>query len=90
MKYACMFENSELEELMKTFGETGGDKSIILKKDTAHLVASGNKILSMRGIEGLVVKAEKTATGIAASVRVLEGMYIPKGRKCKAYHGRCC
>ncbi len=71
-----MFENSELEELMKTFGESGGDKSILVREDIAHLVASGHRILSMRGIEGIEVKAEGTAAELAAKVRVLEGAII--------------
>jgi len=67
---------SELEELMKVFGEAGGDNSILVREDIAHFAASGNKILSMRATQGLEIKAEETATGIAARVRVLEGMII--------------
>ncbi len=73
MGYAYM---SELGELMKAFGESGGDQSILVREDIAHLVASGHRILSMKGIEGLEVKAEETATGIAAEVRVLKGTII--------------
>ncbi|MCZ7355553.1 MAG: SufD family Fe-S cluster assembly protein [Candidatus Methanoperedens sp.] len=67
---------SELDELMKVFGESGGDKSILGMGDIAHLVASGHKILSMKAVDGIEVKAEETATGIAANVRVLEGRII--------------
>lgn len=67
---------SELDDLMKIFGESGGDKSILGKDDIAHLMASGHMILSMRAVEGLEVKAEETATGIAANIRVLEGKII--------------
>jgi len=67
---------SELEELMKVFGESGGDNSILVREDIAHFVASGHKILSTRATEGLEIKAEETATGIAARVRVLEGTII--------------
>jgi Fe-S cluster assembly scaffold protein SufB len=67
---------SELEELMKVFGEAGGDNSILVREDIAHFVASGNKILSTRDTEGLEIKAEETVTGIAARVRVLEGTII--------------
>ena len=48
---------SELDELMKTFGEAGGDKSILAKTDIAHLVASGHKILSIRAVKGIEVEA---------------------------------
>ena len=67
---------SELEELMKVFGEAGGDNSILVREDIAHFAASGNKILSTRATQGLEIKAEETATGIAARVRVLEGTII--------------
>lgn len=67
---------SELKELMKVFGEAGGDNSILVREDIAHFVASGNKILSTRATQGLEIKAEETATGIAARVRVLEGTII--------------
>jgi Fe-S cluster assembly scaffold protein SufB len=67
---------SELEELMKVFGEAGGDNSILVREDIAHFVASGNKILSTRATQGSEIKTEETATGIAARVRVLEGTII--------------
>jgi len=67
---------SELEELMKVFGEAGGDNSILVREDIAHFAASGNKILSTRATQGLEIQAEETATGIAARVRVLEGTII--------------
>lgn len=67
---------SELEELMTVFGESAGDKSILSQKDTAHLIVSGHSILSSRAVEGLLVKAEETAAGISADIRVLEGTII--------------
>jgi hypothetical protein len=67
---------SELEELMKAFGEAGGDKGVLANKETAHLVASGHKILSARNIEGLEVDAKETFTGISARVTVKEGIQI--------------
>jgi Fe-S cluster assembly scaffold protein SufB len=67
---------SELEELMKVFGESGGDNSILVREDIAHFVASSNKILSTRATQGLEIKAEETATGISARVRILEGTII--------------
>ena len=58
------------------FGEAGGDNSILVREDIAHFAASGNKILSTRATQGLEIKAEETATGIAARIRVLEGTII--------------
>ncbi|CAG0982166.1 hypothetical protein METP3_02147 [Methanosarcinales archaeon] len=67
---------SELDELMKTFGEAGGDKSILAKEDTAHLVASGHSILSMRAVKGIEVEAKETESGISVRVKVLEGIHL--------------
>ncbi len=67
---------SELNELMKAFGEAGGDKAIFENKETAHLVASGHKLLSMKSLEGLEVEARETLTGISAKVTVKEGIKI--------------
>jgi len=67
---------SELDDLMKAFGEAGGDKGVLANKETAHLVASGHKILSARNIEGIEVDTKETFTGISAKVTVKEGIQI--------------
>jgi hypothetical protein len=67
---------SELDALMKAFGESGGDSSILADKEIAHLVVSGHTILSMQSVEGLEVKAKETLTGISASIRVREGIKV--------------
>jgi Fe-S cluster assembly scaffold protein SufB len=68
---------SQLEDLMKAFGESGGNKSILVKEDVAHLVASGHRILSMRAVEGLEVNAKETSIGISAKVRVMATIKNP-------------
>jgi len=67
---------NELNELLNAFGETGADKRIFADKEIAHLAASGHKILSMRGVEGLEVDASETLTGIFANVVVKEGVIL--------------
>jgi len=67
----------QLEELMRSFGESGGDRSILANKDIAHLVADGHSILSMRAVEGLEVKAKETVKGITAHVRVTAAIKNP-------------
>lgn len=69
---------SELDELMDTFDRTGGDRAILADAETAHLVASGHKILSARDVDGLEVEAKETLTGISAKVTVKEGFKIKK------------
>lgn len=67
---------SEMDELVRRFEEAGGDKHIFEDDETAHLAASGDKILSMRGIKGIEVTAQSIESGISARVRVIKGMHI--------------
>jgi len=67
---------SDLDNLMKAYGEAGGDKGVLADKETAHLAASGHKILSSRAIEGLEVEAKETLTGISAKITVRENVSI--------------
>jgi Fe-S cluster assembly scaffold protein SufB len=69
---------SELDELMKAFGEAGGDKGALADAGTAHLAASGHAILSSRTVEGLDVDASETRRGISARLRVHEGVKLRK------------
>jgi len=69
---------SELDALMQAFGEAGGDHAVFSDAETAHLAAAGRSILSMRGIEGLVIDAGETFSGISAAVTVKAGVHIPK------------
>ncbi|MDG4476981.1 SufB/SufD family protein [Thiovibrio frasassiensis] len=65
-----------LEQLMKAFGNAGGDRAILADSATAHLVADGHTILSSREIEGIEVEAQATASGISAKVRVRQGVRL--------------
>jgi hypothetical protein len=67
---------SDLDALMKAFGDAGGDKAILENNEIAHLVASGHKLLSMNSVAGLEVDARETLTGISAKVIVKEGTKI--------------
>ena len=67
---------SELDELMRAYGEAGGDKGVLADTGTAHLVASGHTILSARNIEGLEVRAKETWSGVSAKVLVKAGVRI--------------
>lgn len=71
-----MNKDLELNALLNAFGEAGADKGIFANKDVAHLAVSGYKILSIRDVEGLVVIAKETLTGISAKVVVKEGIRI--------------
>ncbi len=67
---------SELDELMKAYGDAGGDKAILESSEIAHLIASGHKLLGMRSVEWLEVNAKETIAGISAEVMVKEGIKI--------------
>jgi uncharacterized protein len=67
---------TELHDLMKAFGDAGGDRAVLENKEIAHLVASGHTLLSMNSVKGLEVDARETMTGISAKVTVKEGITI--------------
>jgi len=67
---------SELDELMAAFGEAGGDKGVLADHETAHLVVSKRRVLSMRGIAGIGVETHQTLTGVLTKIRVAEGVKI--------------
>jgi Fe-S cluster assembly scaffold protein SufB len=67
---------SELDELLQAFGDAGGDKTVLAAKDIAHLVVSGRRLLSMKGVEGIEVNARRTLSGVRADVIVKEGVKI--------------
>lgn len=65
-----------LDQLMKVFGDAGGDRVVLADSNTAHLVADGHTILSAREIEGIEVEAQESASGISAKVRVRQGVRL--------------
>lgn len=66
---------SDLLELTQALGERG-DRAVLDNSEIAHLFVNGNRILSMRDIQGIVVDAKETEGGIKAVIRVLEGFKI--------------
>jgi Fe-S cluster assembly scaffold protein SufB len=69
---------SELEEILKVYGDAGGNRGALADEGIAHLVASGCSIMSSHSIEGLSMEAEETAKGISARITVHEGVKIAK------------
>ena len=68
---------SEREYALDAFAAAGWDRRILADGGIAHLVASGNSILSGREAEGLSMDAAETSSGIRLAVRVLEEAVIP-------------
>jgi len=66
----------EIDTILDALRETGEDRSVLEAPDTAYLVAEGNAVLSTRTVPGLEVDTRETATGIAATVLVREGVRI--------------
>lgn len=67
---------SELDDIMRAFGEAGGDQGALADAGTAHLVASGHSIMSSRTVAGLDVQARETQDGISAQVTVRAGVKL--------------
>lgn len=57
---------SELDQWLGVLDSRGVDRAILGDAATAHLVASGQRILSRRQVPGLEIDAEETADGIVA------------------------
>ncbi len=68
----------EYESILDALRETGEDRSVLEAPGIAHLVAEGNAVLSARSVPGLEVDTQETATGIAATVLVREGVRIER------------
>lgn len=66
---------TDLLELSRALGENG-DTAVLQNIGIAHLFANGNKLLSMRTVNGLEVDAQETKSGISASVHVMQGTRI--------------
>ncbi len=69
---------SELEELMRAFGEAGGDRSILTDTGIAHLSVSGGRIVSSREVPGIEVRTKELWHGISSKVVVREGVKLEK------------
>jgi uncharacterized protein len=69
---------SELDELVRAFGEAGGEQGVFADPGTAHLAVSSHSILSSRVVEGIDVDATETRRGISARIIVREGVKLQK------------
>jgi len=67
---------SDYDSLVEVFGAMGGDRAILGRNDTAHLVVVGHKVLSSRNIDGLSVATQETSEGISVRVGIAEGARI--------------
>lgn len=89
---------TELDSLLQVLDSQGVDHAIISDGQTAHLMASGHRLLSQRQVPGLELVAEETADGINAEIRVLRdarlahplhlcfGVLPAVGRQCIRMH----
>jgi Fe-S cluster assembly scaffold protein SufB len=68
---------SERELALDAFAAGGWDRKILEEGAIAHLVASGNSIVSGREAEGLSMDAAETSSGIRVAMRVREGAVLP-------------
>jgi Fe-S cluster assembly scaffold protein SufB len=69
---------SELDELMRAFGEAGGDTGVLADAGVAHLSVSGSRVLSAREVEGIDVRTKELRNGISAKIIVREGVKLQK------------
>ncbi len=67
---------SEMDRLMWALDERGVDRAVMADTATAHLMASGQNLLSRREVPGLELDARETAGGIVARIRVARDAHI--------------
>ncbi|HSW61870.1 MAG TPA: SufD family Fe-S cluster assembly protein [Dissulfurispiraceae bacterium] len=66
----------ERDALIAAYRKCGGDEGVLADAETAHLLASGHSILSMRTVNGLTVQTSTTDGGISVSVVLDENIRL--------------
>ncbi len=66
----------EYKGMVDAYGKAGGDRSILLNKDTVKLVIHENKVLTADGVEGIQIETKETANGVNINFLVEEGAKI--------------
>ena len=67
---------TELDKLLQVLDDRGVDRAILADTRTAHLMASGHRLLSQRQVPGLELDARETPDGIVASIRVARDVHL--------------
>ncbi|HEX5392264.1 MAG TPA: SufD family Fe-S cluster assembly protein [Rhodocyclaceae bacterium] len=67
---------SELDKLLAALDSRGVDRAILADAQTAHVMASGHRLLSRRQVPGVNIAAEESDDGISADIRVACGTYV--------------
>ncbi|MCK9382575.1 MAG: SufD family Fe-S cluster assembly protein [Sulfuritalea sp.] len=67
---------TELDSLLQVLDARGGDRTILADTQTAHMMASGHKLLSQRQVPGLELVAAETPDGITARIRVARDVQL--------------
>ena len=69
---------NELDGLLEVLDSRGVDRAILADDRTAHMMVSGNRLLSRRQVPGLDVDARETPDGIDARIRVAAGVRLAR------------
>lgn len=69
---------NELDRWLQVLDSRGVDRAILADAATAHLMASGHRVLSRRQVPGLDIAAEETAEGIVARIRVRRNIHLAR------------
>jgi Fe-S cluster assembly scaffold protein SufB len=69
---------SELDRFLKVLDSRGVDRAILHHEQTAHLMVSGNQLLSQRQLAGIEMDSQPTADGIIARIRVLRDVELSR------------
>ena len=69
---------SELKDLLSALESSGGDRVVLGDRQTAHAVVGGSRILSVREVPGIELRAREMDGGIAAEIVVRRGVEIER------------
>lgn len=67
---------TELDKLLNVLDSQGVDRAILADSQTAHMMANGHKLLSLRQVPGVTLGVDETADGIVADIRIARGMRL--------------
>ncbi len=67
---------TELDKLLQVLDDRGVDRAVLADTGTAHVMASGHRLLSQRQVPGLELNVKETPGGIVAGIRVARDVHL--------------
>ena len=72
-----MIINEDYKMMVNAYQEAGGSTDVFKNSNIAHLVVHQNKILGSNRVEGLIINAKETLSGVDIDLCVEKGIRLP-------------